>query len=117
MSFFLKLLGRGSAPFEAISIQAYREDYQDQPNHILLDVRTRGEFKNGHVAGASNMPLDQIEANLENIPHDKTVVVMCRTGNRSGMACRKLANAGYDNVVNLKGGIMAWQMAGHDVQN
>lgn len=116
MSFFLRLLGLGNTPFDAVNIQQYKEDYFGQKNHVLIDVRTVGEFKQGHLKGAKNIPLDRIENKLDKIPRDKTVVVMCRSGNRSRMACSKLAQAGYDNITNFKGGIIAWQIAGYDVR-
>ena len=110
---FLKQLFAG-AP--SIDIDSYMQDHHGQNNHVLIDVRTPGEFKSGHVAKAKNIPLDSISKQMKQIPKDKTVVVMCRSGSRSGMAARQLASAGYENILNLKGGIMRWQSKGHPLK-
>lgn len=100
----------------SMDIETYLSDYKGKNNHILIDVRTPKEFKSGHVAKAKNIPLNTISKKMNNIPKDKTVVLMCRTSNRSGMAARQLAAAGYDNIINLKGGILLWQAKGHPVK-
>ncbi len=110
---FLKQLFAG-AP--SIDIDTYMQDYHGQNNHVLIDVRTPGEFKSGHVAKAKNIPLDSISKQMKKIPKDKTVVLMCRSGSRSGMAARQLAGAGYENILNLKGGMMRWQAKGHPLK-
>ncbi len=111
-----KFLSKLFAGVPSMDIDTYLADYQGKNNHILIDVRTPDEFKSGHVAKAKNIPLNTISKKMKSIPKDKTVVLMCRTGNRSGMAARQLASAGYDNVINLKGGILRWQGDGHPVK-
>lgn len=70
---------------------------------VLLDVRTREEYAEGHVPGSVNLPLDQ----LETIHYDKSVplFVYCRSGARSGRGVEFLKKAGYEKAVNI-GGIM-----------
>lgn len=70
---------------------------------VLLDVRTREEYAEGHVPGSVNLPLDQ----LETIDYDKSVplFVYCRSGARSGRGVEFLKKAGYEKAVNI-GGIM-----------
>ncbi|PJF39542.1 MAG: transferase, partial [Phototrophicales bacterium] len=77
---------------------------------------TPSEFKNGHVPGAINIPLDQLQARIDEIPTDKPIVVICASGNRSQTGAKRLANAGYDRVYNLKGGTMSWMMAGLPIE-
>ncbi len=79
--------------------------------HILIDVRTPAEFAGGHIAGAINIPVDDLAARLDSVPRDRPVVVYCRSGNRSATAARVLANAGFDPIYDM-GGIIAWQAAG-----
>lgn len=67
----------------------------------VVDVRTPMEFQMGHYQGADNIPLDQVQARMNEFgPKDRTVVVYCRSGNRSGQAKVMLEAAGYENVIN-----------------
>jgi phage shock protein E len=104
------------SPFDSVDVETYERDYYQQQNHVLIDVRTAGEFKSGHIPGARNIPLNQLSDKLDKIPTNKPVIVVCRSGNRSGSACHTLTKAGYDNVINLRGGTMRWQMAGNAVE-
>lgn len=63
---------------------------------IIVDVRTPGEFKNGHVKGSINVPLDTLSKSMNKIPKNKPVITCCASGNRSGMAKRILKSNGYD---------------------
>ncbi|HMO03815.1 MAG TPA: rhodanese-like domain-containing protein [Kiritimatiellia bacterium] len=69
---------------------------------LLIDTRTHGEFKAGHLDGAVNIPYEQTDALVALIGEDKgrAVVVYCRTGRRSGIALDALLARGYTNVVN-----------------
>lgn len=91
---------------------------------VVIDVRTEGEFsgKTGHVPGAINLPLGNLNARLKELGEQlspyKTlpVYVMCRTENRSSNAARSLRNAGFANLAVVKGGIKGWQRAGYPVE-
>lgn len=72
----------------------------------LLDVRTPEEFSERHLEGAVNIPVDQVEARLGEIPRDRPVVVYCRSGARSMSAARILRRSGYD--VEDLGSINEW---------
>ena len=68
---------------------------------IILDVRSKGEFAGGHIKGAVNIPVDQLNANLHRIPNkDKTIITCCASGMRSSSAKRILQSNGYKNVHN-----------------
>ncbi len=67
---------------------------------IILDVRTKGEYANGHVKGSINIPLDQLGSNLSKLKKDKTIITCCASGMRSGVAKSQLINNGYKNVHN-----------------
>jgi rhodanese-related sulfurtransferase len=69
----------------------------------VLDVRTESEFAAGHVAGALNIPLEQIRGRLNELPRDRPIVVYCQVGQRGYMAARLLLQQGYD-VTNIAGG-------------
>ncbi len=89
--------------------------YQD--NAILVDVRTDGEFAEGHLNGAVqiNYSASNFEAKIKELDRDKPVYVYCRSGNRSGKAARIMKGLGFKEVYNLEGGILAWQRKGKPV--
>ena len=78
---------------------------------LVLDVREASEFSSGHIANARHVPLGQLKSRLTTLEafKDRTIVVNCKSGNRSAMACGILRKAGFTKVYNLKGGIVAWQ--------
>lgn len=99
-----------------ISPQQYQSTYvAENSEHLLIDVRTPEEFSTGHIAGAVNIPLQDLPQRLSEIPKDKDVVVYCRSGNRSAQASSILASNDYTNVRDL-GGIIAWQQAGYALE-
>ena len=71
-------------------------------NTILIDVRTKDEFKSSHLEKAINIPYTEIEEQIKSITKDnyKNIVVYCRSGRRSGIAQKKLLKMGYKNAVN-----------------
>ena len=76
---------------------------------LLLDVREDDEWEAGHAPAAQHMPLGSLDPGA--VPTDRPVVAVCRSGNRSGKAAVLLAAAGVD-VVNMTGGMTAWNAAG-----
>lgn len=81
---------------------------------VVLDVRTTEEFAAGHIASARNIPLPQLADRLVDVAKNKDtpVVVVCASGARSATAAAQLRKAGHTQVVNLQGGLGAWQSAG-----
>ena len=79
---------------------------------LLVDVREADEFAAGHVPGAVNMPLSRLDPTAVPRPVDKTVVVMCRSGNRSGKAAAVLAAAGRGDIVDYSGSMIDWSRRG-----
>jgi rhodanese-related sulfurtransferase len=75
---------------------------------FLLDVREPSECAAGMIPGAVNIPMGELAARGREVPRDREIVVICRSGNRSGMVCLALARAGLP-VSNLAGGMIAWQ--------
>jgi len=68
----------------------------------LVDVRTPGEFAAGHLAGALNIPVQELDGRMQELlPKDAAVVVYCRSGHRSGNAARMLKSAGFATVHDL----------------
>lgn len=85
---------------------------------LLLDVRSQGEFDNGHLAGARLIPLPELKTRISELEkfRDRPVLVHCASGNRSHSAARILKDAGFKEVFNLQGGMSAWQQAGMPVE-
>ncbi len=74
----------------------------------LVDVRTREEFAAGHLPGAVNIPVQELDRRMTELePKDEPVVLYCRSGNRSGLAARMLKSAGYSAVHDL-GAMSRW---------
>lgn len=78
-------------------------------NSVILDVRTVGEYEKGHIDGALNIPVDELRDRLDEIPRGKFLRVHCRTGLRSYIACRILAQNGFD-CANVAGGYLFHEM-------
>jgi hydroxyacylglutathione hydrolase len=78
----------------------------------VLDVRSANEWNEGHLPGATHIPLGYLGDRLGEIPSDKPVVVQCQSGGRSSIAASILERAGYRDVANLTGGLSAWTASG-----
>jgi rhodanese-related sulfurtransferase len=80
-------------------------------NAIVLDVREPKEYDTGHVLNAKLIPLGKLKERVGELEkyRDKPIVVVCRSGNRSGTACFLLGKQGFAQVYNLAGGMQAWQ--------
>ncbi len=91
-----------------ITAQQLKEKLANGDGVFLVDVRTPEEHAAGNLGGI-NIPLGDIDAgHFGDIPKDKEVVVYCRSGSRSAYAQMLLAQAGFTNIINLEGGIMAF---------
>ena len=77
----------------------------------LLDVREVPEWVAGHIEGAVHVPMHQLNAAQDQLSTDRTIVCVCRSGQRSAAVAQALSRAGYD-AVNLLGGMHAWHLAG-----
>jgi rhodanese-related sulfurtransferase len=81
----------------------------------LLDVREPDEWTAGHAPGAHHVPMMEIPARMSELPTDADVVVVCRSGGRSGQVVSYLVGNGWDNVRNLDGGMQSWAAIGRDM--
>ena len=77
----------------------------------FVDVRQPDEVAGGSLPGAVNIPLDQLGDRLGELDPSRRVVVLCRSGGRSTMAAEALVGAGFTDVVNLAGGMLAYEEA------
>ncbi|MEY2762116.1 MAG: hypothetical protein RLZZ96_2017 [Bacteroidota bacterium] len=67
---------------------------------LVIDVRTPAEYKDGHIKGAINLPLQTLGNNLNKLKKDQVIITCCRSGSRSGMAKRMLKANGFEQVHN-----------------
>ena len=81
---------------------------------VVLDVREPDEWRAGRVEGALWIPMGDVAARQHEVPDDRQLVVICRSGGRSGKVVEALVGAGYD-AVNLAGGMKAWQASGYPI--
>lgn len=101
-----------------IGVAEARDLVESNPDTLVVDVRTPGEFETVHIDGAINLPLDQVDAHLQRIVADAggRMVLICQSGQRARQAQEKLANAGLPEVSVLNGGMNAWVGAGAPVR-
>jgi rhodanese-related sulfurtransferase len=88
---------------------------QVDPHTYLLDVREPDEWAAGHAPDAHHLPMMEVPARMAEVPADTEVVVVCRSGGRSGQVVSYLMGNGWENVRNLDGGMQSWAAAGRDV--
>lgn len=106
MNLLAKLFGNTNNGASAAHLTAseYKKRFvETNTPHLLVDVRTAAEFAEGHIKGARNLPVQEVQHKLRELPTDKPVILYCRSGNRSGMALQVLQAAGYTNVYNAGG--------------
>ena len=82
---------------------------------LALDVRRLSEFNEGAAPGAQNVAHTRLLPRLNEIPKGRQLLVYCRSGARSYHACNFLGQQGIDNVINLRGGIIAWARQGYEI--
>lgn len=95
-----------------------KELWEQKDNVVVVDVRRPDEFNAelGHVPGAEHIVLDTIPHRLQELPKDRTVVFVCRSGGRSGRATAFARDNGFTSVYNMKGGMLLWNQMGLTVE-
>jgi len=104
------MFGLFGSKCERMSMQDARIELDKHADVLLLDVRTPEEYRQGHIPGSINLPLDRLQSGLSNVLPDKQarVFVYCLSGSRSQSACSYMSRVGYEQVTNI-GGIMSWR--------
>lgn len=79
----------------------------------IIDVRPAADFAQGHIINAVNIPMNGFKNQLATLNKykGKPIIINCRSGAQSSVACGQLRKAGFEQVFNLQGGIMAWEAA------
>jgi rhodanese-related sulfurtransferase len=102
----------GLAP--TISVSEAYSLYQN--GAFVLDVRTQEEWNEYHAPNTTLIPLDQLPSRLNEIPHDRQIVVVCRSGNRSQQGRDILLNAGFKQVTSMSGGLNEWRASNYPIE-
>ncbi|MBD2198455.1 MULTISPECIES: rhodanese-like domain-containing protein [Calothrix] len=100
----------GVNKLQTVSAQTLKQ-LVEQKAVTLIDVREPAEYAGEHIPGATLVSLSNFDP--RKIPQDGSIVLYCRSGNRSAMAAQKLFSAGFATVTHLNGGIGAWKEAGY----
>lgn len=109
---FIDLLGSKLKGYPSAS-PAEATQLINRENAVVLDIREDNEFQTGHIVNAIHIPLSYLKDRTTELEKYKSrpIIAACRSGSRSGQACSQLKKAGFENIYNLKGGMMAWQHA------
>lgn len=98
----------GGATEVDVSIGQALRMWQNQ-EAVIIDVRTYQEYKEGHIPGVANIPLDQLESRSSEVSKDKKVLLICRSGNRSSQGTSLLRSKEFGNVYNITEGMSSWR--------
>lgn len=107
----LKRFMRGNADVPERSATEVAEDMRQRAVQVV-DVREADEWQEGHIDGAKHIPLGALSTRVAELDRDRPVVTVCRSGNRSMVAAKALSQAGFSDVANLEGGMIAWSRSG-----
>jgi len=97
---------------EDLTQEEWVSQLENDDNAVILDVRTENEVVDGIIAKAIHIDIykgQEFIAAIEELDKDKNYYVYCRSGNRSGQACKIMVQLGFENAYNLEGGILQWQ--------
>lgn len=96
-----------------ITVEEAKAKYDE--GAFILDVREPDEWVQGHIPNATLIPLGQLAERVEELPKDREIVVVCRSGNRSREGAVILLKAGFEQVSSMTGGMNNWTAAGYPV--
>ena len=100
-----------------ISAPQLRQLLSENTDLLLVDVREAAELMNdGKIAQAQHLPLSEFETRYTELPKDQAIYLICRSGGRSGGAQAFLLEQGYQQPINVVGGMLAWCAAGYETE-
>jgi rhodanese-related sulfurtransferase len=96
--------------YQDINSDEFERMMKENPNAVVLDIRSQMELSEGYIEGSTLMDMwsPDFMQKIQEMDRDKTYMLYCRSGNRSGHVCDLMAQMGFKNVYNLNGGILAW---------
>lgn len=98
-------------------VRELKKKIETKENIQLIDCRERPEWDEAHIAGATLLPLSELEQKFDTVLKDKNaqIIIQCRSGARSMKACMFLLSKGFTDLTNLEGGITKWINEGYPV--
>ena len=84
----------------------------DEADTVMIDIREPEEYRSGHIPGASSTPLRMLAESWKELPQDRTILLVCRSGRRSSRALHMLEDVGLTKIFALQGGVLAWRARG-----
>jgi len=104
-------LNSSAAEEEEISTKELEEKLAEEQadDYYFVDVREPDEFREGHIEQMKNYPLSMLSEDYASLPQDKPLVIICRSGNRSEQAVEFLEQEGFDDLINVEGGMLDWE--------
>jgi len=106
--------------YENISLehgyQRWSQQQAGDTSSVFLDVRTLGEYQNGHVPHALHIPVQVLASRLNEVPKDKKIYVYCESGVRSTKASKILAKAGFTRIENMRASMRGWRNADYPIE-
>ena len=109
MSFLRNLMGPG---VPSVDVKQAAEMQGGDVGALIVDVREPNEYNQLRAKGAVLLPLGRLNSRVKDLPRDREILLMCRTGGRSSNATQFLAANGFEHVTNVNGGMVAWHNAG-----
>lgn len=109
-------VGIGQESVPTMSPAELHERSQAGTAPLVLDVRTPGEYRGGHIPGAVNIPHTELASRIGEVRSESGVVLYCMVGPRARMGEKTLLEAGVEKIFHLEGGLAAWQQGGFPVK-
>jgi hydroxyacylglutathione hydrolase len=109
---------KSNLPLERLDMMTmpeFKQRIDVDDDWMILDVRSRDEWEEGHIDGSKNIYVGLLNDRVEDLPKDKKIAVVCKTGTRSSFASSILQRSGYVTLTNILGGMDAWKKAGYDI--
>ena len=112
------LVSEAKAETEQTEASAVHADLNSGEDVTVIDVREPAEWEEGHIPGSTNIPRGMLEyLAADKLPDkDARIVVHCALGGRGALAAKSLQEMGYENVVNMEGGMKDWRENGYEVE-
>jgi len=109
---------KAALPLERLDLMTVvelKEELENGEDWLVLDVRSKDEWLQGHIGGSLNIYVGLLEGRVDEVPDGKQIAVVCKSGTRSSFACSILLRAGQKNLHNILGGMEAWKNAGYPI--
>jgi hydroxyacylglutathione hydrolase len=101
------------AKLSLATVQDLNRELSSEQDVLVLDVRRENEWNEGHIKGSTRIYLGKLQKEIDKLPRNKPIFVICKTGNRSSFGASVLLRDGFDQVYNVLGGIDAWKKAAY----